>query len=221
LGTQGGYVRGSFGYYNTFTPRWYGRYPGAWFVAGWTTARIWAAPTWGTVASYCSYPAEPVYYDYGTTVVYEGDTVYVDGEQAGSTTQYIEQAEKLADAGRKAKASEDKDDWESLGVFALVQGEEKTSYNIFQLAINKKGVIRGNYYNALTDSNEPIVGSVDKKTQRAAWTVGQKGLPVYEAGIANLTKDQTTALVHFDKDKSQQFTLVRIEKPKEEEKGEK
>ena len=36
---------------------------------------------------------------------------------------------------------------------------------------------------------------------------------MYEAGIANLTKDETTMLVHFAKDKAQQFTLVRIQKP--------
>ena len=98
----------------------------------------------------------------------------------------------------------------------MVQGEETTAYNIFQLAINKSGVIRGNYYNALTDSSEPVYGSVDKKTQRAAWTVGDKKAPVYEAGIANLTTDNTTMMVHYSKDRSQQFSLFRIEKPAEE-----
>jgi hypothetical protein len=46
--------------------------------------------------------------------------------------------------------------------------------------------------------------------------VGGRKAPVYEIGIANLTKDETTMLVHFGKDKSQQMTLVRIEAPKEE-----
>ena len=58
-------------------------------------------------------------------------------------------------------------------------------------------------------------GSGDKKTQRAAWTVGDRKTPVYEVGIANLTKDETAMLVHFDKNKSQQWTLVWIEKPEE------
>ena len=102
-----------------------------------------------------------------------------------------------------------------LGIFAMVQGEETTSNNLFQLAINKDGVIRGNYYNALTDTSEPVYGSVDKKTQRAAWTVGDKKTPVYEAGIINLTKEDATMMVHYGKDKSQQFSLYRIEKPEE------
>src|SRR5262249_46562645 len=105
------------------------------------------------------------------------------------------------------------------GVCGVVQGEEPTAYNLFQLAINKDGILRGNYYNTLTDSAEPIAGSVDRKTQRAAWTVGGRKSPVYEAGIANLTKDETTLLVHFGKEKSQQMTLVRIEAPKEGQPG--
>jgi hypothetical protein len=95
------------------------------------------------------------------------------------------------------------------------EGETKST-NIFQLAINKDGIIRGNYYNALTDTTEPVYGSVDKKTQRAAWTVADRKNPVYEVGIANLTKDETTMLVHYFKTDAQQFTLVRIEKPEGE-----
>ena len=95
------------------------------------------------------------------------------------------------------------------------EGETKST-NIFQLAVNKDGIIRGNYYNALTDAVEPVAGSVDKKTQRAAWTVGGRKSPIYEAGIANLTMDQTTMLLHYGKEKSVQMTLVRIEAPKEE-----
>jgi hypothetical protein len=95
----------------------------------------------------------------------------------------------------------------------MVQGEEKTSNHIFQLAVNKKGVIRGNYYDAVTDTTSEVFGSVDQKTQRAAWTVGDRKTPVFEAGIANLTKNETTMLVHYAKDRSQQFTLIRIEEP--------
>jgi hypothetical protein len=216
LATRGNYVRQNFHYYNAFNPGWYARYPGAWFVAGWTAARIWSTPSWGTVATYCDYPESPVYYDYGTTVVYQGDTVYVDGESAGTPEEYAEQAQEIAAVGQDAKVTDKADDWESLGVFALVQGEEKTSYNIFQLAINKDGIIKGNYYNALTDATEPVTGSVDKKTQRAAWTVGKNKTPLYEAGIANLTKEETTVLVHFGKDQTQQFMLVRVEQPASE-----
>jgi hypothetical protein len=58
-------------------------------------------------------------------------------------------------------------------------------------------VIRGNYYSALSDTTLPVYGSVDKETQRAAWTVGDRKEPIFEAGFANLTKSETTMLVHF------------------------
>ena len=95
----------------------------------------------------------------------------------------------------------------------MVQGEQTSGNDLFQLAVNKAGVIRGNYYNALSDTTLPVYGSVDKKTQRAVWTVGDRKDTTYEAGFANLSKAETTMMVHFGKGKSQQWTLVRIEQP--------
>ena len=200
-------------YYGYFSPRWYAQYPGAWFAAGWVANTAWRAATWATVSSTCGYP-EKTDYEYGSTVVYQDDTVYFNGEAAYSAEEYSQSATAIADTGREAKVTKE-EEWLPLGVFAMVQGEEQTSNNIFQLAVNKDGIIRGTYYNALTDATETVLGSVDKKMQRAAWTVGDKKKPVYEAGIANLTKDQTTMLVHYGKDRSQQFTLFRIEQPDE------
>ena len=211
---QGVYVRQGVAAYPAFRPAWYAQYPGAWFAAGWTASTVWRAPTWGAYSTYASYPVQPIYYDYGTTVVYENNSVVVNGEPAATSQEYAKQAITLADAGRDAKTTKE-EEWFPLGVFAMVQGEEKTSNNIFQLAINKQGVIRGNYYDAVTDASSPIFGSVDNKTQRAAWTVGDRKTPVYEAGIANLTKEETTMLVHYSPERSMQFTLVRIEEPQE------
>jgi hypothetical protein len=217
ISAQGVYVRGSVANYPCFRAGWYTQHPGAWYAAGWTASAVWRACAWGSCASYCGYPSEPAYYDYGENVVYQDDGVYVDGQKTASAEEYAQQATTLADTGRDAKVAKD-DEWLPLGVFAMVQGEEKTSNHIFQLAVNKQGVIRGNYYDAVTDNTSVVVGSVDQKTQRAAWTVGDRKTPVYEAGIANLTKAATTMLVHYGKDRSQQFSLVRIEEPEEPEK---
>ncbi|MEO2088136.1 MAG: protocadherin, partial [Gemmataceae bacterium] len=187
-------------------------------------AARWIGPTyrpvaWATLAGfagYSAYAAAPAYYDYGETVVYSGDTVVFNGETEVPAEQYAQQAVEIANVGSEAKADPKQGEWQQLGVFAMVgEGEEKST-NIFQLAINKDGVIGGEYYNALTDETSPVAGSVKKTTQRAAWTVADKKFPVYEAGIANLTKDETTMLVHFSKDKAQQFMLVRIEQPEGE-----
>lgn len=145
------------------------------------------------------------------------------GEPVGTTEVYSQQAAAIAQAGDAAAAPAQADvnaapdSWKPLGVFAMVQGQESSSFHIFQMAINKQGIIRGNYYNALTDSTTPIYGSADKTSQRAAWTVGDKKTPVYEAGIANLTRRETTMLVHFGKKRTQQWALVRLEEPRDEE----
>jgi hypothetical protein len=211
LQTQGLAVRRGFGYYHAFSPAWYRRYPGAWYGAGWAAGRAWVAPAWSTVAAYGGYPAQPVYYDYGSNVVYGGDNVYVNGTPVAAA-DYAQQATQLADAGREAQPAE-MEDWQPLGVFALVRGEDQTSDKIFQLALSKDGVIRGNYYDAVADNTLPVYGSVDKTTQRAAWSIGEKKTVVFEAGLANLTKDETPALVHFGNGNDQQLTLVRVEKP--------
>ena len=54
---------------------------------------------------------------------------------------------------------------------------------------------------------------VDKESQRAAWTVAGKSRPIMETGIANLTTDTGSALVHFDDGSTQQCLLVRLEEP--------
>ena len=89
------------------------------------------------------------------------------------------------------------------------------SNTVLQLAVSKEGVISGTYYNSDTDIARPVKGTVDKKTQRAAWTFadGKDTNIVMEAGINNLTQDQTEALVHFGKDITQQWLMVRLQEP--------
>jgi hypothetical protein len=194
------------------------RYSDAWKAAGLAaTAYASSNPSWSDYAAYAGYSsgsdgygAAAVYYDYGSNVVYSGSTVYVNGDSAGTQEQYAQQAVTIADTGKRDQVST-QDEWMPLGVFAMVRGAQVSANDLFQLAVNKAGVIRGNYYNALSDTTLPVYGSVDQKTQRAAWTVGDRKERVFEAGIANLTKSETTMLVHFGKGRAQQWTLIRIE----------
>jgi hypothetical protein len=214
LHNHGNYIRNNFNHYHCFTADWCRRYPGAWFAVGWAAGYAWRAATWPALVSYVGYPAEPIYWDYGTNVVYEGDTVYIDGDVGGTAQQYVQEATSLAATGRAAQVSKE-EEWMPLGVFAMVQGEEKTSTHIFQLALNKQGIIRGTYYDAVADKSETVYGSVNKKTQLAAWTVGERKTPLYEAGIANLTREETPLLVKYEGGNTQQWILVRIEQPEE------
>jgi hypothetical protein len=208
-------IRRGFVNYHYFTPNWYTSHPLAWRAAAWNRWNFWRWAPWPTIAQFCGYPMSPPIYDYGSNLVYEDNQVFYNGEPIATADEYAAQATDLALAGDAAKPP-DNDEWTSLGVFAMIQGDEQESNNIFQLAIDRNGVIRGNYHNALTDSTLPVYGSVDKKTQRAAWIVGTKKDVVYETGIGNLSEGETTMLVHFGKDNTQQWKLIRLDPPKDE-----
>lgn len=157
------------------------------------------------------YDVPPMYYDYGTNVTYVNNNVYVNGQDVGTAAQYYQQADQLATTGANADAPSD-EQWMPLGVFAITQGDQASSNMTLQLAVNKAGILRGNYTNSVTGQTLPVQGSVNKKTQRAAWTVGTNKNNVFETGIYNLTKDEAPMLIHFGKTRTQQWLLVRLDK---------
>jgi hypothetical protein len=199
--------------YPYFTPGWYGAHAAAWVAPRWV-APVWAVPAWATVSSFVGVTAPPANYDYGSTVVINDNSVYVNGEPAGTAADYAAQAAAIADTGRAAQPAES-DEWQPLGVFGMIQEGEQVAQRIFQLGVNKAGLIRGNYYDSVADNTLPVYGSVDKATQRVAWSIGDKKDIVFESGLNNLTQEESTVLVHYGKDRTQQMMLVRLEEPKD------
>ena len=166
---------------------------------------------WGELAGWGGYGAAPVAYSYGSTVCYQDDGVYVQGTRVGSAEEYAQQASAIAaQGGADVKVAAD-DQWRPLGVFALARSEETNPSTFMSLAIDKAGLLRGTYYDAVSDSTQNMTGKVDKKSQRAAWTIADKKTPVYEAGLSNLTQPQTTILVHREGGKVEQMLLVRVQ----------
>ncbi len=143
-------------------------------------------------------------------MVINDNSVNVNGQDVGTPQQYATQAQTIADKGQNSNPPAETE-WKPLGVFALVQGDATSSNNVFQLAVSKSGIVRGNYYDGIMDTTTPVYGSVDPKNQRAAWTIGKKNDRVFEAGISNLTKENAPVLVHVGKDKTQQWTLIRLQ----------
>ena len=170
--------------------------------AGWVAGSSWDSPA---------------YYDYGEGIYYEDEQVYVNGRQTASAEEYYQQASDLAKSAPPAQESET--EWLPLGVFAVSREKATDSNAVLQLAVEKNGVIAGTYYNTTTDIARPVRGMVDKKTQRAAWTFsdGKNTDIIMETGLFNLTQDQTEALVHFGKEKTQQWLMVRLDQPKDNE----
>ena len=187
-------------------------YSNAWQPNNVVSASLYTHPGYGSLARGLGLAAQPAAYDYGSNVVAQSDAMYVNGDATGTPQEYADQAAQLAATGQSATPADDTK-WLPLGVFAICSGDETSSDDIFQLAVDKQGAIRGNYHNLKSDDMEPINGSVDKKSQRAAWTIGSDQSPVYEAGIANLTKDATPILVHNADGQSTQMTLIRLQEP--------
>jgi hypothetical protein len=167
--------------------------------------------------------SQPIYYGYGTggNVYYEDNTVYIDGEQYCTATQYYDQAEVIASSVPQYTEQQSEEmEWLPLGVWALTSEDgESDSNRVLQLAVNKEGVIAGTYYNETTETTVDIEGSVDQETQRAAWRpVDDKNRDiVMETGIYNLTDDVTKALLHYGSEKTQEVGMVRLEEPDSDE----
>ena len=69
-------------------------------------------------------------------------------------------------------------DWLPLGVFAVVPpGTQDTAqaHNYQQLAVDRQGAIKGNFYDTLSGTIQPITGTVDRAALTASWTVGANG----------------------------------------------
>ena len=109
-------------------------------------------------------------------------------------------------------------EWLPLGVFALAEKgsesvEDATLY--LQLAISKEGIIAGTFQNTATGSSTEVEGTIDRTSQRAAWGPVGKDWPIMETGINNLSENEAGALLHFAEGQTQQWTMVRLDEPKD------
>ncbi len=218
---QAGYAQHWCDHTGCFTSSWCVVHPWAWHPLGYTpaawAAAAWTAAAWSSVYPVLAMPATPVYYDYGTNITYQGDQVYYGSQPVATAEQYYQQADNLANLGANAPSGEDVK-WLPLGMFGLMAEGQKVPEMVFQLAIDPSGVIRGNYYDQIAETNLPVHGAVDKKSQRAAWHIGNNKNLVVETGLYNLTLKQSTALVHTGPDHSEQFVMVRLNPPAKTEK---
>jgi hypothetical protein len=180
--------------------------------ATWAALGTWS--TWGGGTGQ--------YYDYGTggNCYVDNSTVYYEGEPVGTEEEFSEQAIGIADGGAQtidaAIAADTDIEWMPLGVFALVHESQGDPTMYMQLQIAQDGTIGGTYFNSVSESSQTLQGAVDKETQRAAWSVGDKSQTIVETGLYNLTKDEAPALLHFGTEKTQEWLLVRMNDPDEE-----
>lgn len=216
---RGADIRNNFNRYDAFRNGYWDRYPGSWWYRGWGDYYPWGGIGWDDLAGYWGVPAidTPTDYDYGDNIYYQDDNVYYGSQPVATQADYYSQAQALATAPPNVVIAKGQPTntgpasaWKPLGVYALSQNGEPST-TMFQLAVNKDGTLRGNYYNSLTSEDKPLKGKVDKKTGRAAWMIEGNTSVIYEAGISNLLHAQCSALVHKGKDKTEQWLMVKVD----------
>jgi hypothetical protein len=173
-------------------------------------------------------------------ITYEGDNVYMNGQPVGTAQQYYQQAQQLASAATAPQdyssqyaqqysnpdsepgdtaSADPNEQWQALGVFALAEPGQKDSNMLLQLAINQKGILRGNYTNQLTNENSQIFGALDKKTQRISWTIGTNNSTVFDTSLADLVNDNSQVLVHYGPSSTRTMALIRLPAPSSSDTG--
>ncbi len=217
INNHGNLVRNNF-YGHPFWGRdWWNNHPWGWYYPGWGWggAAVWYPADWAALAAMLGMDAAlvPAEYDYGNNVTYNNNEVYYGDQPYASADQYYQQAQTLATSYIPTSKPTAGEKWKALGVFSLVQGQQTDSTTVIQLAIDGKGDVAGNYFDMLSDQGQQLHGKLNKKTQRVAWTVGNNKNVVYDTAMGNLLSNQAPILVHFGKERTEQFLLVRLNKP--------
>ena len=216
MAARGAAVRGSYNHYDVYGRGWYGAHPGAWAAAGWGAGQAWGTTAWPATSAALGLAADalPIPYNYGSNITYQGDQVYYGDQPAATADQYYQQAATLAQSVPAPDAQNT--DWLPLGVFGLVQNDQESPHYVVQFAVNKSGAIAGNHTDLVSGTNSPIHGAVNKKSQRIAWMAGDNKNTVGEMGLFNMTHDEVPVLIHMGQDKTQQWLLVRLKQPEQQ-----
>jgi len=186
-----------------FTPDWYAKYPQAW--------RPTQSPTdWWRAA------------DVATVTAWLGQPVNAAGD-AATDSSAVTTAGDVGDDGlqsvlvlpaghdnQAAPAASDSD-WLPLGVFAVAAQGNSQPHNYQQLAVDRKGVIKGNFYDAISGTNQPIEGTVDRSTLMASWTVGTNGSR-FTAPMRAFTSEPRTVSVASD-GQSRSLAMMPMQRP--------
>jgi hypothetical protein len=183
---------------------------------GWGVGNAWAPVALGTAAAWMGVNAlTPATAGYGQPVnVYTSDNGSVDTDGAGQPQAIASEpdaaiANELAKSGATDPPQDDK--LLPLGIFSLAPKDQTEASAMLQLSLSKEGVLRGSYYDILSNQSHPVRGAVDRKTQRAAFTFGQNGKAVFETSLANLTQDVGPLSVHYADGKTSDWTLARYD----------
>lgn len=186
-----------------FTADWYAEHPGAWQYthpyAGWWgvagTAGLGAWLGYSIGASSSSAVATTT-----TTATATESTAAAASATAAASESSEASAEPPADL-----------EWMPLGVFATGPKGTADAHIYLQLAVSRKGEIKGNYYDAVSDATQVVSGAIDRETRKATWKVG-KGA-AFETTLDALTQTPSDVTMKTGA-ATQTWELVQMQQPK-------
>ena len=153
-----------------FTPDWYAKHPEAWRPAK-SPADWWKTADVATITAWLGKPLSAA----GTAADDAGAVATAGAADVGTDGL---RSVLVLPAGHQNAVGPADSDWLPLGVFAVVPPGTQQSdqaHNYQQLAIDREGTIKGNFYDTLSGSIQPITGTVDRTTLVASWTAGANG----------------------------------------------
>jgi len=176
--------------------QWYSR-------ATWPRIVVWLPWQW----------SQPIYYYYET----DGDVYYTTTEDFSYLTPvdskelFIAQAVRIANG--QYPVSTQQSDWMPLGMFTFASDDDSSDMpkRYISLAISKDGAVSGAYYDTANNTTLEIQGGIDPDSQRIAWKFVDNDWPIMESGLYNLTKEESTLLIHTSSRTTETQWLIRLE----------
>jgi hypothetical protein len=192
-----------------FTPAWYSEHPDAWQYTH-PHADLWAVAGVAGLTNWLGYPAAAATTTAATstTVAASSATTTAAGTEAAATATATS-----TDGNASSAAAPPPDlEWMPLGVYATGPKDAAQAHVYQQLAVSKQGELKGNYYDSITNTTQPVSGSIDRETRKASWKVGGKGGATFETTLDALMKTPSDVTMKSGS-AEHEWELVQVQKP--------
>jgi hypothetical protein len=178
-----------FGGHAPFSVQWYNDHPRAWQHRRHHDDDAWKFATAAGVLGWLGWHAN---HPYDATMMYEPlplEAIYVEGHSFDPH------------AGQ----------WMTLGVYSLMTNLGDNGTRVLELAIDKHGHVRGNYYDMITGANHTVTGRVHEPTQYVQWSLDKNRQLTFFAHLSQLTQPDGIVYVRFPGGQQEEWQLVRME----------
>ena len=175
-----------------FSAQWYSHHPHAWHYRHRHDRDAWEVATAAGVLAWLGWHVHP----HHTTVIYEPvpvETIYVEG-----------QPPVVGDPSAPGE-------WMTLGVYSLVTGSGDSGTRMLELAVDKQGRVRGNYYDMVTNASHTVTGRIDQATQHVQWSLDTNKQLTFFAPLSQLTQPQGVVNVRFPGGQREEWQVTRLE----------